>query len=48
MPSWFPFELTHPLFLLGLLALPLLIWYFYRSLVDFAPGSVPSRCSSER
>lgn len=36
MPSWFPFELTHPLFLLGLAVLPLLGWYFYRSLVDFA------------
>src|SRR5262249_22539586 len=34
--SWFPFELTHPLFLLGLIALPVLGWYFYRSLVDFA------------
>jgi Ca-activated chloride channel family protein len=30
------FELTHPLFLLGLVALPVLGWYFYRSLVDFA------------
>ncbi len=30
------FELTHPLFLLGLLALPVLGWFFYRSLVDFA------------
>ncbi|HEY7152523.1 MAG TPA: VWA domain-containing protein [Gemmataceae bacterium] len=30
------FELTHPLFLLGLLAVPVLGWYFYRSLVDFA------------
>jgi Ca-activated chloride channel family protein len=30
------FELTHPLFLLGLIALPVLGWYFYRSLVDFA------------
>jgi Ca-activated chloride channel family protein len=29
------FELTHPLFLLGLIALPVLGWYFYRSLVDF-------------
>jgi Mg-chelatase subunit ChlD len=36
MLSWFPFELTHPLFLLGLIALPVLGWYFYRSLVDFA------------
>ncbi|HTU91677.1 MAG TPA: VWA domain-containing protein [Gemmataceae bacterium] len=30
------FELTHPLFLCGLVVLPLLGWYFYRSLVDFA------------
>jgi Mg-chelatase subunit ChlD len=30
------FELTHPLMLLGLAALPVLGWYFYRSLVDFA------------
>ncbi|HEY7326259.1 MAG TPA: FixH family protein [Gemmataceae bacterium] len=29
------FELTHPLFLLGLIALPVLGWYFYRSLIDF-------------
>src|SRR5262245_37729047 len=31
-----PLELTHPLFLLGLLALPVLVWYFYRGLTDFA------------
>jgi uncharacterized membrane protein len=31
-----PLELTHPLFLLGLLVLPLLGWYFYRGLTDFA------------
>ncbi len=30
------FELTHPLFLFGLITLPVLVWYFYRSLVDFA------------
>jgi Ca-activated chloride channel family protein len=30
------FELTHPLFLFGLMVLPVLVWYFYRSLVDFA------------
>ncbi len=36
MSSWIPLELTHPLFLLGLLVLPLLIWYFYRGLTDFA------------
>ncbi len=36
MPSWFPFELTHPWFLLGLLVVPVLVWYFYRSLVDFS------------
>ena len=29
-------ELTHPLFLLGLLALPVLVWYFFRGLTDFA------------
>ena len=32
----FQLELTHPLWLLGLLALPVLVFYFYRSLVDFA------------
>ena len=31
-----PLELTHPWLLLGLLALPLLGWYFYRGLTDFA------------
>src|SRR5437763_6443271 len=36
MTSWLPLELTHPLFLLGLLALPVLAWYFYRGLTDFA------------
>src|SRR5436190_11786765 len=37
MPTtWFPLELTHPLMLLGLAALLVLGWYFYRSLVDFA------------
>ncbi len=30
-----PLELTHPLFLLGLLALPAIGWYFYRGLTDF-------------
>src|SRR5919202_1613296 len=34
--TWIPLELTHPLFLLGLLALPVLAWYFYRGLTDFA------------
>src|SRR5437868_2786062 len=38
MPTWFHVpELTDPWFLLGLVVLlPLLGWYFYRSLVDFA------------
>src|SRR5438270_1406786 len=36
MTNWLPLELTHPLFLLGLLALPVLVWYFYRGLTDFA------------
>ncbi len=36
MSDSFQLELTHPIWLLGLLALPLLAWYFYRSLVDFA------------
>ena len=31
-----PFELTRPLWLLGLAALPVLVYYFYRTLVDFA------------
>ncbi|HUE70741.1 MAG TPA: VWA domain-containing protein [Pirellulaceae bacterium] len=30
----YSFELTHPLRLLGLAVLPLLAWYFYKSLVD--------------
>jgi uncharacterized membrane protein len=30
-----PFELTQPLFLLCLLALPVLVWYFYRGLTEF-------------
>jgi uncharacterized membrane protein len=29
-------ELTHPLLLAGLALLPVLVWYFHRSLVDFA------------
>lgn len=33
--SW-QLELNHPSLLLGLFALPLLLYYFYRSLVDFA------------
>ncbi len=37
MPSsWLPLEFTHPLFLLGLLALPVLVWYGYHGLIDFA------------
>jgi Mg-chelatase subunit ChlD len=31
-----PLELTHPYGLLGLLALPVLLWYFLRGLTDFA------------
>jgi uncharacterized membrane protein len=34
--SSFAFELTRPLWLLGLVTLPFLYWYFRRSLVDFA------------
>ncbi len=34
--SWFPFELTRPAWLLGLAVLPVLAYYFARSLVDFA------------
>lgn len=34
--QWLPLELTHPIHLLGFLALPVLGWYFYRGLVDFA------------
>ncbi len=38
MPSnpWFPFELTRPAWLLGLAVLPVVAYYFARSLVDFA------------
>jgi Ca-activated chloride channel family protein len=36
MPTWLPLELTHPLALLGLLALLVLAWYFVRGLTDFA------------
>src|SRR5262245_57918936 len=35
--SW-SLELTHPALLAGLLALPVLVWYFRRSLVDFPHG----------
>ncbi len=35
--SWFPFELTRPAWLLGLAILPIVVYYFVRSLVDFAP-----------
>ena len=31
-----PLELTQPWYLLGLLALPVLVWYFLRGLTDFA------------
>lgn len=31
-----PLEFTQPWLLLGLLVLPILVWYFYRGLVDFA------------
>ena len=34
--SWFPFELTRPAWLLGLAVLPVVVYYFVRSLVDFA------------
>ena len=34
--SWFPFELTRPAWLLGLAILPIVVYYFVRSLVDFA------------
>src|SRR3954447_3094807 len=34
--SWFPFELTRPAWLLGLAILPVIGYYFVRSLVDFA------------
>src|SRR5438874_3570857 len=34
--SWLPLELTYPLFLLGLLVLPVLGWYYFRGLTDFA------------
>jgi Ca-activated chloride channel family protein len=30
-----PFELTQPWWLAGFLALPVLVYYFYRSLADF-------------
>lgn len=37
MPSsWLPLEFTHPLFLLGLVALPVVLWYGYHGLIDFA------------
>jgi uncharacterized membrane protein len=36
MTGLIPLELTQPWFLLGLLALPVLVWYFYRGLTDFA------------
>jgi Ca-activated chloride channel homolog len=35
--SAMPLELTHPIFLLGLLALIVVVWYFARGLTDFAP-----------
>jgi uncharacterized membrane protein len=38
--SWFQLELTRPLLLAGLIALPLLVHYFYRSLVDFSRGQM--------
>lgn len=31
-----PLELTQPWYLLGLLALPVLVWYYFRGLTDFA------------
>ena len=33
-----PLDLTRPIFLLGLLALPILIWYYARGLTDFTRG----------
>ncbi len=33
---WFPFELTRPTWLLGLALLPIVLYYYFRSLVDFA------------
>src|SRR5437899_397412 len=36
MISRLPLELTYPLFLLGLLTLPVLGWYYLRGLTDFA------------
>jgi Ca-activated chloride channel family protein len=33
---WYALELTRPLWLIGLAALPVVVYYFYRSLVDFA------------
>jgi Ca-activated chloride channel homolog len=37
MPDpWLQLELTHPIWLAGLLVLPVLAWYFHKSLVDFA------------
>ena len=36
MDSSFQLELTRPLWLAGLVALPVVVYYFYRSLVDFA------------
>jgi Ca-activated chloride channel family protein len=36
MASWYGLELTRPLWLVGLAALPVVVYYFYRSLVDFA------------
>jgi len=35
IPSTLSFELTHPARLICLLALPVLLYFFYRSLVDF-------------
>src|SRR5687768_6824580 len=31
-----PLELTQPWYLLGLLVLPVVVWYFYRGLTDFS------------
>src|SRR5204862_6930764 len=31
-----PLELTQPWMLLGLLVLPVVVWYFYRGLTDFS------------
>ena len=36
MGTWYRLELTRPMWLLGLLALPVVAYYGWRTLVDFA------------